>query len=163
MAKTVSELLPRISDILVFAYLCSLVILLAVYLIYLHAASFRIEKSERDRLAQAELRLAHISKLVDAPDVRMMLTSPESRSYLVREFSTSLKKDVMDLVKANRLSATGLLLASLFFFGYGVLRLKGMMFSSVKDLRFLIWLELSVFRASASISRTPGTLGPGSA
>lgn len=158
-----SELLPRLSDILVFAYLCALVILLAVYLIYIHAASFRIESSERDRLAQAELRLAHISKLVDAPDVRTMLTSPESKGYLVREFSTSLKKDVMDLVKAHSLSPIGLLLASLFFFGYIVLRLKGMIFSSVKDLRFLIWLELSVFRASASVSRPPGAFGPGSA
>ena len=158
-----TELMPRISDILVFAYLCALVALLAVYLVYLHAASFRIKNSDRDRLAQAELRLAHISSLVDAPDVRAMLESPESRRYLVREFSNSLKKDVMELLKANRLPPTGLLLASLFMFGYGVLWIKGRIFSSVKDLRFLIWLELSVFRAAASISKAPGTFGPGSA
>jgi hypothetical protein len=159
----VTELLPSFSDVLVFAYLCALVVLLAVYLVYLHAASFRIKNSERDRLAEAELRLAHISSLVDAPDVRMMLESPESRRYLVREFSTSLKKDVMELVKAKRLPPAGLFLASLFLFGYCVLWIKGRVYSSVKDLRFLIWLELSVFRAAASVSRAPGTLGPGSA
>jgi len=158
-----SELLPRISDILVFAYLCGLVILLAVYLVYLHAASFRIDSSERDRLVQAELRLAHISRLVEAPDVRMMLQAPKSRRYLVREFSTSLKKDVLELLRTNRLTPLALVLASLFFLGYSVLRVKGLLFSSVKDLRFLIWLEFRVFRVSAPLPRASGTLGSGSA
>ncbi len=131
---------------MVFFYVLALSLLLVCYMFYNAVAAFRSGESERRRLEQVELRLAHILRLVEAPDVRLLMQNEESRQALLLEFSESLRKDVLELLRARELRIASLFWAAVFFSSYYLIRLKSKLVCGRADLRFLSGLELALFR-----------------
>jgi len=124
----------------------SAALLLLLYGGYVHVSTLRWDESELRQLEEIELHLAHILRLLDAPDVRVLLETPSSREDLLLEFSAFLKEDVSRLVRTGGLRFQSLLLVSVFFFCYHLIRLKARHFSGRHDLRFLSALELALIR-----------------
>lgn len=122
----------------------SLVLLFCV--LYQHVSSLRSDEWEIRRVEQVELHLAHILRLLDAPDVRLLMEIPDSRQSLFLEFSECLKKDVLDLLRLRALRVTSLALVGVFFASYYLIRLKARLLCNRNDLRFLSGLELALFR-----------------
>lgn len=115
--------------------------------VYWEFCSVTWDETDRHRLESESLHLAHILWLLDAPDVRWLMGRPSSRREIVREFSGYLRDDVVSLLRRERKSLALLLWASVFFFSYYVMRIKGMASSGTRDLRFLSGLELTIFRS----------------
>ena len=90
-------------------------LLLVLYGIYLHISTLRWDESELRELDQIELHLAHILRMLEAPDVRALLDQPKAREDLLIEFSACLKDDVLQLLKIGGLRLSSLLLVGLFF------------------------------------------------
>ncbi len=86
---------------MMFLSVSALSVLLACYMFYYMVTGFRSEESERRRLEQVELRLTHILRLLEAPDVRLLMQTAETRQALLLEFSQSLRKDVLELLRAR--------------------------------------------------------------
>ena len=131
---------------MVFFYVLALSLLLVCYMFYNAVAAIRSGESERRRLEQVELRLAHVLRLVEAPDVRLLMQNEESRQALLLEFSESLRKDVLELLRARELRIASLFWAAVFFSSYYMIRLKSRLVCGRADLRFLSGLELALFR-----------------
>ncbi len=131
---------------MMFFYVLALAVLLLCYTFYNVVAAFRSEESERRRLAQVELRLVHILRLVEAPDVRLLMQNEDSRQALLLEFSESLRKDVLELLRARELRIASLFWAAVFFSSYYLIRLKSRLACGRADLKFLSGLELALFR-----------------
>ena len=131
---------------MMFLYVSALSVLLACYMFYYMVTGFRSEESERRRLEQVELRLAHILRLLEAPDVRLLMQTAETRQALLLEFSQSLRKDVLELLRARELGLASVCWAAVFFSSYYLIRLKSRLFCGQSDLRFLSGLELALFR-----------------
>jgi len=129
------------SLIIIFAAL-----LLLLYGGYVHVSTLSWDEYELRQLEKIELHLAHILRLLEAPDVRVLLENPNSREDLLLEFSAFLKEDVSRLVKTGGLGLRSFLLVSVFFVCYHLIRLKARHFSSRHDLRFLSALELALIR-----------------
>ena len=121
-------------------------LLLILYGVYIHVSTLRWDESELRELERVELHLAHILRLLDAPDIGILLEEPRARDDLLREFSASLKEDVSRLLKIGGLGVTSLLLVALFFLCYHLIRIKARLFSGRHELRFLSVLELALFR-----------------
>ncbi|HEV8132615.1 MAG TPA: hypothetical protein VGQ81_15320 [Acidobacteriota bacterium] len=127
-------------------YILGISVLLLVYVFYLQVCSLRWNESERRALEQVELRLAHILRLLEAPDVRMLMDNPKKRQDLFLQFSRLLREDVADLLRLRALGFKAVAFAGLFFASYYLLRLKVHLFCGRDDLRFLSRLELALFR-----------------
>ena len=130
----------------IFFYISALSVLLVCYMFYNMVAAFSSGESERRRLEQVELRLAHIMRLVEAPDVRLLMQNEATRQALLMEFSESLRKDVLELLRARELRITSLFWAAVFFSSYYLIRLKSRLVCGRADLKFLSGLELALFR-----------------
>ncbi len=120
--------------------------LLGGYLFYLQVSSLRWNDAEIRFLERLELHLAHILPLLEAPDVKMLLKSPDSRQRLFLDFSSDLRKDVVELWRSRRLDLTALLLVAFFFVSYYGMRCKAYVLCGRNDLRFLSGLELALLR-----------------
>ena len=131
---------------MMFFYVLALSALLICYMFYYMVSAFSSGESERRRLEQVELRLAHILRLVEAPDVRLLMQNEETRQALLLEFSESLRKDVLELLRARELRITSLFWAAVFFSSYYLIRFKSRLVCGRADLRFLSGLELALFR-----------------
>ncbi len=131
---------------MMFFYVLALSLLLICYMFYHMVSAFSSGESERRRLEQVELRLAHILRLVEAPDVRLLMQNEETRQALLLEFSESLRKDVLELLRARELRIASLFWAAVFFSSYYLIRLKSRLVCGRADLRFLSGLELALFR-----------------
>ena len=131
---------------MMFFYVTALSVLLICYVFYNVMAAFSLGESERRRLEQVELRLAHIMRLVEAPDVRLLMQNEETRQSLLLEFSESLRKDVLELLRARELRISSLFWAAVFFSSYYLIRLKSRLVCGRADLKFLSGLELALFR-----------------
>ncbi len=129
-----------------FFYVTALSVVLICYTFYNAVAAFSSGESERRRLEQVELRLAHIMRLVEAPDVRLLMQNEETRQSLLLEFSESLRKDVLELLHARELRIASLFWAAVFFSSYYLIRLKSRLVCGRADLKFLSGLELALFR-----------------
>ncbi|MBI3940113.1 MAG: hypothetical protein HY315_04715 [Acidobacteria bacterium] len=116
------------------------------YVFYHHISGLRSNEREIRSVEQIELHLAHILRLLDAPDVRLLLEIPRSRQTLLLEFSDCLRKDVLALLRLRALRMTSVLLVGIFFLSYYLIRLKARLSSNRNDLRFLSGLELALFR-----------------
>lgn len=127
-------------------YTTAILLVLVGYLLYLQFSSLRWDESEIRLLERLELHLAHILRMLEAPDVKMLLRQPESRQYLFLEFSSDLKKDVVNLWRSRRLEWTVLALVAVFFFFYYGMRVKAYVSCGRNDIRFLTGLELALFR-----------------
>ena len=131
---------------MMFFYVTALSVLLVFYMFYQMVVAFSSAESERRRLEQVELRLAHIMRLVEAPDVRLLMQNEETRQALLLEFSVSLRKDVLELLRARELRVASLFWAAVFFSSYYLIRLKSRLVCGRADLKFLSGLELALFR-----------------
>ncbi len=127
-------------------YSTGILCLLGGYLFYLQISSLRWNDAEIRFLERLELHLAQILPLLEAPDVKMLLKSPDSRQRLFLDFSSDLRKDVVGLWRSRHLDLTALLLVAFFFLSYYGMRLKAYVSCGRNDLRFLSGLELVLFR-----------------
>jgi hypothetical protein len=119
---------------------------LILYGFFIHVSTLRWDEAELRELERIELHLAHILRMLDTPDVRMLLEEPTARDDLLREFSTFLKEDVSQLLKLGGLGVSSLILVGVFLLSYHLIRFKARVFSGRHDLRFLSRLELALFR-----------------
>ena len=78
--------------------------------------------------------------------VRLLMQNEETRQALLLEFSESLRKDVLELLRARELRITSLFWAAVFFSSYYLIRFKSRLVCGRADLRFLSGLELALFR-----------------
>ena len=133
-------------SLLIPLYATAILLVLGGYLLYLQFSSLRWDESEIRFLERLELHLAHILRVLDAPDVKMLLRNPESRQHLFLEFSRDLKEDVVSLWRSRRLEWTMLAFVASFFFFYYGMRVKAYISCGRNDIRFLTGLELALFR-----------------
>jgi hypothetical protein len=127
-------------------YTTAILLVLVGYLLYLQFSSLHWEESEIRLLERLELHLAHILRVLEAPDVKMLFKNPDSRQRLFLEFSSDLKEDVVGLWRSRRLEWTTLALVASFFFFYYGMRVKAYVSCGRNDIRFLTGLELALFR-----------------
>ena len=127
-------------------YLMAISLVLLGYVFCQHVCGLRCPEQEIRSLEQVELHLAHILRLLEAPDVRLLMEMPSSRQSLLLEFSECLKQDVTALVRLRALGMTSLIWVGIFFAGYYTIRLKALLRCGRKDLRFLCGLELALLR-----------------
>ncbi|MDA2926385.1 hypothetical protein MYX78_03980 [Acidobacteria bacterium AH-259-G07] len=131
---------------IILLYATAVLVVVGGCLFYLQFSSLRWDESEIRLLEHLELHLAHVLRLIDAPDVRLLLREPESRQRLFLDFSSYLREDVMALLRSRKLDPVSLIFAGAFFLSYFVMRLKARLLCSRNDLRFLSGLELALFR-----------------
>jgi len=132
--------------LVILLYAATILFLLGGYLFYLQFSSLHWDESEIRFLERMELHLAHILRLLEAPDTRMLLKKPQSRRRLFLDFSSYLKEDVMDLLRSKKLGLAGYLVVAIFFLSYYSIRLKAHISCGRNDLRFLTGLALALFR-----------------
>lgn len=128
-------------------YIILLFLLLMGILTYYSLVSFEWDEGERRRLEKAELNLAIILRLIDAPDVKILMQNPKARHYLFTEYSRSLKKDVFSLIRSRELGFTTIAYVAAFFVVYLFVRIKSLILCNLNDLRLLSHLELVIFRS----------------
>ena len=121
-------------------------LILTVLLLYLHCTSLYWDEPELRALQQLELHLAQILKLLEAPDVVMLMKNRQSRQGLLLEFSENLKADVVELWCSRKLDLHASMISSAFFFAYYGIRLKSYLWCGKDDLRFLAGVELLLCR-----------------
>lgn len=128
-------------------YIIVLFLLLMGVLAYYSLVNLEWDEGERRRLEKADLNLSIILRLLDAPDVKILMQNPKSRHYLFTEYSRSLKKDVFSLIRGRELAFTTIAYIGVFFVAYLLVRLKALMLCNLNDLRLLSSLELAIFRS----------------
>ena len=128
-------------------YIASLVFGLALVITYYEFVRIEWSEAERRRLEAAELELAQILQLLDAPDMQALMSNYADRQPLFMEFSEALKRDVFSVVSLRDLSLKTFCLVGLFLLSYYLIRLKSHLFCGRHDLRFLSGLELVLVRA----------------
>ena len=129
-----------------YTYVLGLSLILLFYVFYQHVASLRWDEKELRCLERVELHLAHILRLLDAPDVRLLLENPPSRQSLLLEFSDCLRRDVLSLLRLRAVGISSLAWVGIFFLSYYAIRIKSRLQCGRNDLRFLTGLELTLFR-----------------
>ena len=132
---------------MIYYYIAAISLALMLYVFYLQVCSLRWDEVERRRLEQVELSLAHILRLLEAPDVRLLMQHTKSRQNLFLEFSDFLMGDVKTLLRLRALRMSSIAFVGVFFASYYLMRLKARLFCSRNDLRFLTGLELVFFRS----------------
>jgi hypothetical protein len=130
-----------------YLYVLGISLLLLSYVFYQQIAALRSDEREIRYVEQVELHLAHILRLLDSPDVRLLLENPQSRQSLLLEFSDFLRTDVVALGRLRVLGLQSLVWAGIFFLSYYLVRLKAHVLCGRRDLRFLSGLELALFRS----------------
>jgi len=122
---------------------------LMLYLVYEQIAGVRWDAREIRRIEQMELNAAHILRLLDAPDVRLILQNRAARQDIFMEYSGALKEDIQTLRRLGRSRLGALPLLAVFFASYYVLRAKAKLACGQRDLLFLSGLELALLRSVA--------------
>ena len=137
--------------LLITLYAATVFAALAGYVVYLQYSSLRGDESEIRVLERLELHLAHILRLLEAPDVGALLQAPASRQRLFLDFSSYLKEDVLAVLRTRKLRPASILLLGVFFLSYYPMRLKARLSCGRNDLRFLSGLELALMRSLQEI------------
>ncbi len=106
----------------------------------------RWDEAERRHLEYIELRLAHILRLLEAPDLRLLMRDPRIRQSLFLDLSESLRTDILELAKMRGLGIESLTVIGLFWTTYYLLRWEERIHFGRKDLNFLSGLELTILR-----------------
>src|SRR5262245_25267031 len=108
-----------------YAYVLGLSLLLLFYVFYQYFTSLRWDEADIRGLERVELHLGNILRLLDAPDVRLLMDSvPERRQTLLMEFSDCLRRDVLLLLRLRAVGVASLPWVGIFFLSYYVIRLK---------------------------------------
>jgi len=124
-------------------------LLVVFYSLYVHFASLRWDERERCELERLEMRVVNVMTLLEANDVRAMITRPASRRFLFLQYSEAIRQDILDMVRRFGAGFTSVGVLGLFFLAYYSLRFKSRVFCNIRDLRFLTGLELTVLRLTA--------------
>jgi hypothetical protein len=125
-------------------------ILLMAYVLYQQVASAGWDEREIRQLEHLELNVAGIARLLEAPDVRFLLSNRKSRENLFMEFSDALKRDVLTLYRLGGIRVTSLGLLAVFFVSYYLMRAKAGLVCGRRDLHFLSALEMALVRSMKS-------------
>jgi len=120
---------------------------LMLYVFYQHICSAHCDENEMSQLENMELNVASIMRLLDAPDVRVLLKNTTTRENLFMEFSAALKNDLVTLHKLGGVRLASLPLWGMFFASYYLMRLKAPLLCGQRDLHFLSGLELALVRS----------------
>ena len=120
--------------------------MLGLVITYFELVRLEWNEAERRRLEVAELELAQILRLLEAPDVQMLMANHLDRRHLFLEYSGSLKRDVLSVLRVKDLRLKALCLVGVFLLSYHLIRLKSYLFCGRYDLRFLSGLELALVR-----------------
>lgn|GEM_PF-2308662 len=128
-------------------YIILLFFLLVGVLTYYSLLNLEWDEGERRRLENAELNLSIILRLLEAPDVKILMRNPKARRYLFTEYSKSLRNDVFSLIRSKELGFTTIAYIAAFFAAYLVVRTKSLILCSLDDLKLLSHLELAIFRS----------------
>jgi len=120
---------------------------LMLYVLYQHVSSPQCDEREIRHLESMELNVAGILRLLEAPDVRVLLTNTRTRANLFMEFSSALKSDVIMLRRLGGIRLEALPLWAAFFASYYLMRLKAPLVCGRRDLHFLSGLELALVRS----------------
>ncbi|RPJ57719.1 MAG: hypothetical protein EHM23_19640 [Acidobacteria bacterium] len=136
------------NNIMFFYYLfLAAFVVLMLYVFYQHVSSFRYEENEIRQLEHLELNVLSIMRLLEAPDVRVLLKNTTSRENLFLEFSAALKSDLGTLYKMGGVRLESMPLWAAFFASYYLMRLKAPLLCGQRDLHFLSGLELALVRS----------------
>ena len=127
---------------IIFLYAAAVFSVMATYIFYLQFSSLKWDESEIRLLERLELHLAHILRLLEAPDMRLLLRKPEPRQRLFLDFSSYLKEDVVELLRSRKIGGATLVFVFTFFLSYYFMRIKARVICGRNDLRFLSGLEL---------------------
>ncbi|RPI28983.1 MAG: hypothetical protein EHM61_03170 [Acidobacteria bacterium] len=120
---------------------------LMLYVFYQHISSLHWEESEVRQLENLELNVAGILRLLDAPDVRLLLEDASARQNLFMEFSSALRRDVATFRRWGRIRPESWAIMALFFVSYYFMRVKASLMCGRRDLHFLSGLELALVRS----------------
>jgi len=129
-----------------YAFVAAFCVLMA-HLVYEQVAGVRWDAGEIRRIEQMELNAAHILRLLDAPDVRLILQNRAARQDIFLEYSGALMEDIQTLRRLGRLRPAALPVLGVFVVSYHVLRLKARFACGTRDLQFLSGLELTLLRS----------------
>jgi hypothetical protein len=129
-----------------YLFLAAFVVLM-LYVFYQHISSAHCDEREIRQLEDMELNVASIMRLIEAPDVRVLLKNATTRENLFMEFSAELKSDVAALHKLGGIRLQSLPLWGMFFASYYLMRLKAPLLCGRRDLHFLSGLELALVRS----------------
>jgi hypothetical protein len=121
-------------------------LLVVVYSLYVHFASVRWDERERCELERLEMRVVNVMTLLEANDVRAMMTRPASRRFLFLQYSEAIRQDILEMVGRFGAGFASVGLLGVFFLAYYTLRFKSRVFCDIRDLHFLTGLELTVLR-----------------
>ncbi len=134
------------SSSIIFLYAAAVFSVMAAYIFYLQFSFLKWDESEIRLLERLELHLAHVLRLLEAPDMQMLLRKPESRQRLFLDFSSYLKDDVVELLRSRKIGGATLVFVCTFFLSYYLMRVKARVICGRNDLRFLSGLELVLCR-----------------
>lgn len=130
-----------------YLFLAAFVVLM-LYVFYQHVSSLRYAENEIRQLEQLELNVVSIMRLLEAPDVRMLLANATTRENLFMEFSAALKNDVTTLYKLGGIRFGAVPIWAAFLASYYLMRLKAPLLCGRRDLHFLSGLELALVRSA---------------
>ncbi len=130
----------------VYVYIAFLVLALGLVIAYYELVRLEWNEAERRRLEAAELELAQILQLLETPDVKTLMANHSDRQHLFIEYSESLKRDVLSVLRLRDFRPKALCLVGVFLLSYYLIRLKSYLFCGRYDLRFLSGLELALVR-----------------
>ena len=127
-------------------FLVFLVLMLAAVVAYYELLRLEWTEAECRRLEAAEVELAQVLRLLDSPDVRVLMTRHSDRQHLFLEYSDALRRDVLLLLRFRDVGGKTLCLIGVFLVCYFLIRCKAYLFCGRDDLRFLSAMGLRLFR-----------------
>lgn len=126
-------------------YIILLGLCLLSYSLYVQTSRTTWSEREIRELERMELHLGQIVRLLEVPDVQMLMERLKSRKTIFVEFSKNLREDVETLLRLGKLRSTGFFYVALFYLAYSLLTFKARFFCHRNDLRFLAGLAWSAF------------------
>ena len=123
---------------------------LAFVAIYYQFSNFEVKKSEQARLDEAQLNLGVVIRLLEQPDTRYLLSQASTRRFMFIEYSRMLRVDVLSLIRKQELGLKTYFLVLAFYTAFVLMSIKSLVFTQMRDLRFLSGLGLRIFRSIPS-------------
>lgn len=126
-------------------YIILLGLCLLSYSLYVQASRTTWSEREIRELEHMEMHLGQIVRLLEAPDVQILMQRPKPRKTIFVEFSKNLREDVETLLRLGKLGPAGFFYVALFYLAYSLLIFKARFFCHRNDLHFLAGLTWSAF------------------
>lgn len=123
---------------------------LAFVVIYYQFSNFEVKKSEQARLDEAQLNLGIVIRLLEQPDTNYLLSQTSTRRFMFIEYSRMLRVDVLSLIRKQELGLKTHFLVLVFYTAFVLMSIKSLVYTQMRDLRFLSGLGLRIFRSIPS-------------